>query len=142
MENGMNKINNQKIKYMGSYTPLELPKMLNGKLGLIWDGAIDNKDENINPLKNYTKYNSPHKMSCYLAAGIPIIAWKKAAIAETINKYNIGYLIDNIYQINSISYNDYEEKKKNAERLSLKIREGFFIKKALSKIENDELKEE
>lgn len=123
------KNNNSKIIYKGSFSPDELPYKLEGTLGLVWSGEIDSSDEEINE-KYYNKFNTPHKLSSFLAAGIPVIVWEKSAIAEIIDKYNVGYKINNIYEINNIDLNDYEEKKENAKKISRKIREGYFTKKA------------
>lgn len=121
--------NNSKIMYKGSFSPDELPYKLEGQVGLVWSGEIDDSDEKIGE-KYYNKYNTPHKLSSFLAAGIPIIVWEKSAIAELIDKYNIGYKINNLYEINEIDFSDYEEKKNNAGKLSQKVIEGYFTKTA------------
>ena len=129
----INKIkNNKRIHYCGCFKPNNLEN-IDGDIGLIWDGSFNEKDEN-SEYKNYSKYNNPHKLSCYLAMGKPVIAWKKSAIAEQISKKNIGYLISNIYDINNLDFSDYEEKKKNAEKIGYKVRKGYFIRKVISEI--------
>ena len=124
---------NEKMKYKGSYSPDVLPDKLEGNLGLVWDGNYDESDEN-EGFKNYTKYNNPHKLSCYIAAGLPVIVWRKAAVADFVKKYNIGYTIGNIYDINNIDFSDYEEKLKNVQELSEKVRSGYFTKKVINEI--------
>lgn len=125
-------IDNKKI-YKGAFSPDILPQKISSKLGLIWDGDFDEKDENVG-FKNYTKYNNPHKLSCYLASETPVVVWRKSAIANLVRKYNIGYLIKDIYELNNINYEDYEEKKKNAKELGKKVREGYFIKRVMNEI--------
>lgn len=127
------KINNDKIYYKGKFPPEELPNYIEGDLGLVWDGNYDESDEN-EGFKNYTKYNNPHKLSCYIAAEKPVIVWRKAAIAEIVEKYNIGYVISNLYEINDLNLNDYYEKKENVKRLSKKVKEGYFTKRVLNEI--------
>ena len=124
---------NKKIIHKGSFTPDELPYKLQGQLGLVWAGEIDDSDEDIGE-KHYNKYNTPHKLSSFLVAGIPIIVWEKAAIAELIDKYNIGYKINNLYEINKLDFSDYEEKKRNASILSQKVIEGYFTKTAFEQV--------
>ena len=80
--------NNNKITHKGSFSPDELPYKLEGDLGLVWSGEIDSSDEEINE-KYYNKFNTPHKLSSFLAAGIPVVVWEKSAIAEIIDKYNL-----------------------------------------------------
>lgn len=123
----------QKINYKGKFNPDELPTFIEGDLGLIWDGGFDSSDEQ-SKAKNYTKYNNPHKLSCYIAAGIPVIAWRKSAIAEFIKKENIGYLIDNIYSINDIKLDDYNEKLKNIKKLQSKVTNGYYTKRIIKKV--------
>ena len=43
---GINKNISDKIIYKGSYSPKELPNKIEGDLGLIWDGNLDESDEN------------------------------------------------------------------------------------------------
>lgn len=124
---------NNKLCYKGALPPDDLPNCLEGDLGLVWDGNYDESDEN-EGFKNYTRYNNPHKFSCYLAANIPVIVWGKAAIAEVVQKYNIGYTIHNLYDINQIDFSDYEEKKKNTIELGKKVRSGYFTKKVMQEI--------
>ena len=120
-----------KLHYIGKETPEKLPNFIDANLGLVWDGNIDSTDES-DLLKNYTKYNNPHKVSCYLAAGIPVIVWSKSAIWDFVKENNCGYAIDNIYDINDLDLSDYEEKRKNAIEISKKVRSGYYTKKAFN----------
>ena len=126
-------IKNAKICYRGNFSPDILPGQLKGDFGLIWDGAISS--ENINSFKDYTRYNTPHKFSCYMAAGLPVIAWREAAIAEVIRKYQVGYLIDSLYEINDLDFSLYEEYRKNAQKLGEKVRSGYFTRQVFEQIE-------
>lgn len=130
---GIEKGLNEKMKYQGSYEPDILPNKLEGDLGLVWDGNFDESDEN-EGFKNYTKYNNPHKLSCYIAAGIPVIVWRKSAIVDLVDKYNIGYKISNIYDINNLDLSDYDEKLKNVQELSKKVRQGYFTQRVINEI--------
>ena len=126
-------IKNDKIIYKGKYLPDELPNLLEGDLGLVWDGNLDESDEN-EGFKNYTRFNNPHKLSCYIAAGKPVIVWRKSAVSELVLKYNIGYVISNLYEINSIDFSDYNVKKENVEKLAIKVKEGYFTKNVINEI--------
>ena len=130
------KIKKDNIFYGGSYSPDILPAKLEGTLGLVWDGSLGDEDEN-SLYKNYTKYNNPHKLSCYIAAKLPVIAWKKSAIANLVKKYDIGYLIDTIDDINNLDLSDYEEKKKNVIKLHDKITEGYYTISVFDEILED-----
>lgn len=124
------------INYKGTFSPDQLPNKLEGSLGLVWDGKLDETDEK-NIYKNYTRYNNPHKLSCYIAAKKPVIVWKEAAVADLVQKYNIGYTISNLYDINKIDMSKYAEKKKNVEELSEKVRKGYFTQRVFDEILED-----
>ena len=123
---------NKKMKYCGTFEP-DCINELEGDIGLIWDGNFDERDESIG-FKNYTKYNNPHKVSCCLAVGIPVIVWSKSAISEFVKKENIGYTIDNIYDINKIDFSDYDVKRKNSIKIGERVREGYYTEKVFKSI--------
>ena len=126
------KLINEKISFKGSFKPDELIYNINGNVGLVWSGKLDESDANVGD-KFYNLYNTPHKLSCFLAANIPVIVWEKSAIADVVKKYNIGYTISNIYDINNIDFSNYDEVAKNVAKLGKKIRNGYFTKRAISK---------
>lgn len=121
-----------KLIYMGSFEPDNINGLI-GDIGLIWDGNFDESDEN-DTFKNYTKYNNPHKLSCCMALGIPVIVWRKAAIAEFVKNNNVGYIVSSIYDINNIDFSDYELKRKNAINIGKKVRSGFYTKRIFNQI--------
>lgn len=129
---GIDKDINSRILFKGSFTPNDLPKNIKANLGLVWDGAYDSSDE-LEELKNYTKYNNPHKLSCYIATGIPVIVWDKSAAASFVKKHDIGYTINNIYEINNLDFSDYNKKLNNIKEIRKKIINGYFTKKAINK---------
>ena len=125
---------NSKIHYKGSFNPNELPSNIKEDIGLIWDGDANSAVDENTGFKNYDKFISPHKLSCYIAAGIPVITWKKFGIANFVEKENIGYLIDNIDDINNINFKDYNEKKQNILKLSEKVKNGYYTKRVIDEI--------
>ena len=133
-------LENKRIIYKGSFPPDELPLKLEGDLGLVWDGNLDSSDENAG-YKNYTRYNNPHKLSCYIASNLPVIVWKQSAIADFVKKQNIGYVVDDLYQINDLDFSDNQEKKSNVVKLGEKVRNGFFTKKVFKDLLNENLGE-
>ena len=127
-------IKQDNIHYHGSFFPDELPCRLEGGFGLVWDG--DSIETCSGPWGEYLQYNNPHKTSLYLASGIPVITWNKAAIADFIMEQGCGFTVRNLNEIsqviNRITPEEYLEMRKNAEKLSKKIRDGYFTKKALT----------
>ena len=128
-------IKNKKVNYCGSFRADILPDKLRGDLGLVWDGTADAPSDTM-PQRNYTRYNTPHKVSCYMAAGLPVIAWKDAAIADVIRKYQVGYLIENIYEINQLDYTQYDTFRENAEKLAVKVRDGWFTRRVFQAVKD------
>ncbi len=125
------------IKYMGSYEPDILPKMIYGDYGLVWDGTSINSCEGGTGV--YLKYNNPHKCSLYTACELPIIIWKEAALASYIEQNEIGFAIESINEIgkkiDNITTEEYAKMKVNIRELGKKVRNGGFLKTALSKVE-------
>lgn len=131
-----NAIISKSIVYKGSYNPEEIPYKIEGSFGLIWDG--DSLENCSGIYGKYLKYNNPHKLSLYIASGIPVITWKEAAIADFIEKYNIGFTVNSLYEISDVidrlTLSEYEKYKKNLKILQKKVCSGFFTQKALDKI--------
>lgn len=121
------------INYVGAFNPEELIYKLEGSFGLVWDG--DRSATCTGIYGNYLKINNPHKTSMYLAAGIPVIIWEKAALADFIKENNCGITIKSTNEIRSIIENMSDEQytilKANAEKIGEKLRMGYFLKSAM-----------
>ena len=125
----------ENIRYHGSYPSNELPKHLNGKFGLVWDGP--EADSCTGVFGEYLRWNNPHKTSLYLACGIPVIVWKEAAIAKFIVENDLGLAVESINSISEIldklSEKKYQEIFSNVQKISIKLKNGYFMEKALKK---------
>lgn len=122
------------IEYLGLLPSDEIPYLLRGSYGLIWAGeSIETCSGNNG---EYLKIIDPHKMSLYIAAGIPVITWKRAAIADFVVNNDIGIVIDSLYELNDIDLShNYEERKRNVNKIKMKLANGEFLKEAIRKIE-------
>ncbi|PGR03776.1 sugar transferase [Priestia megaterium] len=124
--------------YLGSFSPNQLPLFMEGSYGLIWDG--DSSEECRGISGNYLKYNNPHKTSLYLSCGIPVVIWRKAALAPFIQRNNLGLCVDSLKEmdqlLSSITDEEYRNMKLNAVEIANKVRTGFFIKEAIKKAEH------
>lgn len=125
--------NNTKYNYLGAFSPDELPLAIEGDLGLVWDGSIENSKDSNNNFLNYTRYNNPHKLSCYIAAGIPVIVWEEAACAKFVKEKNIGYVISNLYDINELDFSDYDIKLENVKMIQQDVINGRYTINAINK---------
>ena len=121
--------------YHGSYSPEELPGKLEGDFGLVWDGS--SAETCAGNTGNYLRYNDPHKTSLYLASGMPVVTWSEAAIADFILKKKAGFVVNSLSEleekIKNISDEEYLEMCRNARKISVQLRQGFYFKQALKK---------
>ncbi len=129
---------NEQVHYKGTYKPDELPKVLEGEFGLIWDGnSIETCSGSYG---RYMKINNPHKLSLYLAAGLPVITWSQAAIADFVEKNKVGIVIDSLYQLeealNKIKENEFNEMLTNVSIVGERLRQGYYTEKVINIIEN------
>lgn len=125
------------IKYCGSFPSEEVPKVLNGRFGLIWDG--DSINVCTGDTGRYLRYNNPHKTSLYLVSRIPIIIWEEAALAGFVKEHNLGITIRSLEDIKSkledISESEYEEMLVNVKDMATKLQTGYHVKQALKECE-------
>ena len=121
------------VVFMGSYLPDELPKKLNQSFGLVWDG--DSIETCSNRFGEYLKINNPHKLSLYIAAGLPIIIWSGAAEAAFVRENNLGIIVDSLHdmenQLLEMSNSQYDKYVRSVEDISRKIRGGYFMSRAI-----------
>lgn len=125
--------NSQNVMYKGSFKPEELLENLDGQFGLVWDG--ESIEGCFGGFGEYLEYNNPHKASMYIAANIPIIIWKEAAMAKFIEKNDIGYTIKKLSDIEEllkkITTEEYNKKLNNIKQISSQIRSGYYLESAL-----------
>ena len=74
--------------YHGSFKPDELIANLYGAYGLVWDGS--STETCSGSYGKYLRINNPHKVSLYIAAGIPVVIWKEAALCSLIEENALG----------------------------------------------------
>ena len=126
--------NNDNAEYKGSFSPDELIPNLKGSYGLVWDGSSAETCEG--SYGRYLKYNNPHKVSLYIAAGLPVIVWKQSALYPFVAKNGLGFGVNSLYEIDDlINQQDYELLCNNVELMQAKVRSGYFITKALEEAE-------
>ena len=121
------------VVYHGSFPVAEIPNQLNKGFGLVWDG--DSIDGCKGLSGQYLRYNNPHKMSLYIASGLPIVIWKEAAQAKFVEENGIGICVRNLYELNNamqqIEEDEYGIMSKKVKALGEKVVEGKFTQAAL-----------
>ena len=87
---------------------------------------------------NYLRFNNPHKLSLYMATGIPVVVWDQSAIADFVEKNNIGIIVSDLIDLNDklsdISLDSYNKMVKNVKLIQEKVLGGGYFKAAISKI--------
>lgn len=126
------------IRYQGSVQPAVLPSKFCSGFGLVWDG--ESIESCCGFSGNYLRYNNPHKLSLYLAAGIPVIVWKNSALANFITQNNLGIVVESLKDLPQILDNLTEKEylffSESVRKFSKRLHSGYFIKKAIKECEN------
>ena len=130
---GYTESSNDQISYKGSFEPDVLPSVIEGSFGLVWDGPSVSSCEG--PYGEYLKYNDPHKVSLYLASGLPVIIWDQAALAPFIVNNGLGVAVSSLEDLGEvlagINEEDYALYLKNVGLIACRLKAGEFLKTAL-----------
>ncbi len=124
----------QNVQYVGYMHPNRMPKLINYGFGLAFD-----VDSAAGDFSDYQTMNLSHKVSMFLAAGIPIILNAKAAVAPTIEAANAGILINEINDIDlalaDLRESDYQDLAAGANALGRLVRRGYYYRRAILEAE-------
>jgi hypothetical protein len=127
------------INYIGEY----IDNNTNGNaiadydFGLVWDGNNVDIEKDTTGLGQYLRYSAPYKFSNYLANGLPVIVWENSAMAEFVEKNNVGICIKNVLeleQLKNLSAKEYSVIRENAIKISERIVNGEDFMYAIEKI--------
>lgn len=129
-----------RIEYHGEIAPEKLPETISGAFGIVWDG--DSLDGLTGLYGAYALLNSPHKLSTYLAGGLPVIVAKNAAAADFVAREQVGVVLNSLRElpelIRTMPEEDYQRYASNARRVGAQLRAGENTKRALRKLEEVE----
>ena len=122
--------------YFGSFMPDDLPAALQGSFGLVWDG--DSSETCQGSYGNYLRFNNSHKASLYLASGFPVVVWKESALAHFILEKSCGIAVASLHDLEAALENltekEYADLSENARRIGKDLREGYYLRSALKKL--------
>mgnify|MGYP000899366168 FL=1 len=126
----------ENIAYFGSFMPDDLPAALEGSFGLVWDG--DSSETCQGSYGNYLRFNNSHKASLYLASGFPVVVWKESALAHFILEKSCGIAVASLHDLEAVLENltekEYADLSENARRIGKDLREGYYLRSALKKL--------
>jgi len=89
----------ESVRHLGVFPPDRLPDLIKTGFGLVWDG--DSVETQTGLFGVYQQYICSHKVSLYLASGIPVIVWKNSGMAEFVNDNGVGFVVSNLREIPS-----------------------------------------
>jgi hypothetical protein len=132
-------LNQPGVTLKGVCPPYELAGKMEGGFGLLWDGkSIDGAGGS---LGDYMQYISHHKLSLYIIAGLPIIAYENAGSAALIRELNIGITVKSIRDIPGtlalLSDDAYQLMRKNLKPIADKISRGDYLLSAIARITDE-----
>lgn len=124
------------VYYKGFMASDDLIKKAEGDFGLAWEGSSLSSCEG--DFGEYVKYNNPHKVSLYIRCNLPIIIWSQAALAPFVEQNGIGISIDSLEdledKLKQITPEQYLSMKRNTEKISRNLSQGYYIMHALNQI--------
>lgn len=123
------------IIYHGSFPPSEIPDRLTAGFGLVWDG--DSVDGCKGAAGQYLCYNNPHKLSLYLASGIPVIIWAGAAEASFVTEHKVGICVNSLCELTDIlgrmTKEQYGEYAEAVRAVRGRLTEGYYTRRAIGR---------
>lgn len=123
----------EQVWYKGMFKPEELPYVLSGSFGLVWDGTSANTCSGV--YGEYLQINNPHKASLYIASGIPVIIWSHAALADFVKENDCGIVVDSLSDIKgklmNMSESEYQRLRMDTAVTADRLRSGYYMKNAV-----------
>ena len=123
--------------HQGTASPEALPGRLEGSFGVVWDGSAT--DAARGAYGAYMLVNAPHKLSLYLAAGMPVVVWSGAAVADWVRESGTGLVLDRLTDlpraIAALTPEAYADMVHAARREGNALRDGQRLLQALQNIE-------
>ena len=122
----------------GTATPEALPGRLEGSFGVVWDGSSTATGRGA--YGAYMMLNAPHKLSLYLAAGMPVVVWSRSAVADYVRERGVGLVLDQLTElpqrIAALDEEEYQAMAAAARQEGMALRSGQRLIRALAEIED------
>lgn len=123
------------VRYMGKFRPDDISD-IHGDWGLVWDG--DSGEVLSGELGSYMKIISPHKVSLYIAAELPVIVCEQAAVASYVTSRNLGIAVGSLKELDrklsEITAERYASMLESIKSESCTLKTGLHLKNILSEI--------
>jgi hypothetical protein len=130
------RVTGRTLSYRGVFDPDRPALEDRYHFGLIWDGtAVDQCEGSYG---QYMRYNNPHKLSLYVALGLPVVVWREAAIADFVQRCGVGVAVRDLRELGDIparvSTVDYRRMADNLAPLTEAVRRGDFLHDAMVRL--------
>lgn len=116
------------VTLRGSKSQQDLALSLTNGFGLIWDA-----DENLQ-YSEYMRIAMAHKFSLYMSLGLPVIANTDTAIGEYVDRYNLGFTLEDIKELrprmNDLTERQYNQYVDRVKVMSDLVRRGRHLQEA------------
>jgi len=121
------------VQYKGFFNSDNVSS-LDGSWGLVWDG--DEVDSCDGVMGRYLRYNSPHKVSLYICAGLPVIVPRTSAVFPYISQKKLGIGLNSLYElgeaVSNVSNDEYRQMIHNVRIEAECLKRGDKILSALN----------
>ena len=126
----------QRLQYCGVFDPDAPALRRRYHFGLVWDGT--GVDQCEGSYGNYMRFNNPHKLSLYVALGLPVIVWRESAVARFVERCGIGVTVQDLRELGAIAQRvgtpEYQAMVRNIAPLAQAVRRGDFLYDALIRL--------
>lgn len=128
-----------RVDYRGSFAQEQLPFELPYGFGMAWDSDTNNENGGADTYRDYTRYNNPHKVSMYLASGLPVVLWSQAGMARFVTANHVGLVIDSLDDVDrvmaALEPEELQDMLQHAQAMRDALRSGFFTRRVLAELE-------
>lgn len=128
------KLCSDNFTYGGCRPPEELPRYLTDGFGCVWYG--ESASTCTGKIVDYLRFINPHKLSLYLAAGLPVVVWSESAVADFVVRNKVGLAVRSLVElperIVNMTAEEYAAMAQNARELGRSVLRGEFTRKAIA----------
>lgn len=107
--------------------------------GLVWDGT--SPDMLVGPTGRYLQFNAPHKLSLYIALGLPVVVPREAAVAGLVESRVLGLTVGSVGEaadrVRSLPESEWRAMADAVERFREELLHGERTREALSRVLHD-----
>ena len=126
----------ERVEWLGSFPPEELPQRIQADYGLVWDGG--SIEQCADRHGDYLKYNAPHKVSFYLRCGLPVVVPASSSIAEFVRAHGVGIAVDSLLRLPqalaAVSESERDGMRRKAGQMAGLLAQGHFLRSALDRL--------